>query len=157
METDNSRAQCEQFISVYWEILLCNEVQNIFLFPHGQYRVAHHIIWNIFLDWKGIAGIYWKISEHLCSACLASEGLLVGILPSLLSPSAAAHHPFSCAGAEEDVFISSGDAFSDAVDKGVLVTGVLTLPSWAGLCPLPQVTWLFMRQRTTQPGVTSSV
>lgn len=69
----------------------------------------------------------------------------MGILPCLISPSAAAQHPLSCAGARENVFISSGDAFSDAVGKGVSVTSVLPLPSWAGLSPLPQVTWQFMR------------
>lgn len=45
--------------------------------------------------------------------------------------------PFSWAGAEEDVFISSGDVFSDAVGEGVSVTGVLPLPPGQGcaLCP----------------------
>lgn len=43
---------------LYQEILLRSEVQNISLFSHVQYPVAHHIIWNIFLDWRVIAGIY---------------------------------------------------------------------------------------------------
>lgn len=63
-----------------------------------------------FLTEGFFAGIYCNCSEHLATACLASEGPFVCIPPCLLSPSAAAHHPFSCADAEEHVFISSGDA-----------------------------------------------
>lgn len=138
METVSSRAQRGHFIALYWEILPCSEVQSFSLFPHCQYAVAHHDIWNMFPDWKVIAGVYSKTSKCLCTTCLASKGLLVGILPCWLSPSATAHHSLSCAEAQENVFISGGDAFRDAVGERASVISVLPLPSWAGLCPLPR-------------------
>jgi len=100
------------------------KISSDFFMPGIQWPT---ILFETFLDWRAIAGFYCKCSEHLRTACSASEGPRVCIPPCLLWPSAADHHPSSWADAEEGVFILSGDAFGDAVDEHSLTAG---LPPW---------------------------
>lgn len=136
METDNSRAQQGHFIALYWEILLCSKVQNTFLFPHCQYPVLHHTIWNIFPDWNVIAGIYWKSSECLRPACLASKGSLVGSYP-LWSHLLLQLTTLQLGWGRRGCFYFQWGCFQWCCGWGVSVTGVLPLPPGQGcaLCP----------------------